>query len=259
MIYVESKDLFETSGGRLQFTVNKENGQYYNTYVYEFPDGVSPDRNLVNGGSHNLIDDSTGNVIGTYNFSKNPNTNKIECHITFHDDYINKAGDQINGHIQFDAEISKDRYDDNTQQIKYYENDQEIIIPPNQIVIPGGNNTLNYNIKSYKSYSGDGKNLKYKVSIESSKGTGGNIIIEDVISTDINITGLKSLNLTKNYNSTTAPTRVNSQNEVNRTPNSYYYDVNSKKLYMNLYSFLKSAIVCCLSELQLKIRCSRIL
>ena len=159
-------------------TVKKDSLDYY----YDYPEGIIVPDGLLEK-EKVLYDDNKR--AGVYWFEKIENDDGEEFYrvrIRFDEKYANNnESKDISGYIQFSGQIESSTVDDDGNIKIIGKDDVTLEIPNDEINYPDGE-TNRYGISTKKtgSYTEDGK-LKYKVTVESVKGTPGEIQFEDII------------------------------------------------------------------------------
>lgn len=180
--YTESTKTLTTDIG-LSFKISKETLLANDKYALELPDDTAWPSNLE-GSEYQGYDEDNHSLAYNYKFVQQDGKKYIV--ITFRDDYINSAGEDVTGTLNYTANIgSTYRKDDKSYSIKY--SDKATVEIPAKDVIPQ-KDEVSYDVKSSKSgkveYDGDQADLIYTVKVWSDKGTKGEITLKDALSGD---------------------------------------------------------------------------
>lgn len=180
--YTESTKTLTTDIG-LSFKISKETLLANDKYALKLPDDTAWPSNLE-GSEYQGYDEDNHSLAYNYKFVQQDGKKYIV--ITFRDDYINGAGENVTGTLNYTATIgSAYRKDDKSYSIKYSDN-ATVEIPAKEIVPQ--KDEASYDVKSSKSgkveYDGDQADLIYTVKVWSDKGTKGDIILKDALSGD---------------------------------------------------------------------------
>lgn len=180
--YTESTKTLTTDIG-LSFKISKETLLANDKYALELPDDTAWPSNLE-GSEYQGYDEDNHSLAYNYKFVQQDDKKYII--ITFRDDYINSAGKDVTGTLNYTATIgSTYRKDDKSYSIKY--SDKATVEIPAKDVIPQ-KDEVSYDVKSSKSgkveYDGDQADLIYTVKVWSDKGTKGEITLKDALSGD---------------------------------------------------------------------------
>ncbi|WFM81787.1 Cna B-type domain-containing protein [Streptococcus ruminicola] len=180
--YTESTKTLTTDIG-LSFKISKETLLANDKYALELPDDTAWPSNFE-GSEYQGYDEDNHSLAYNYKFVQQDGKKYIV--ITFRDDYINSAGEDVTGTLNYTATIgSTYRKDDKSYSIKYSDN-ATVEIPAKEIVPQ--KDEASYDVKSSKSgkveYNGDQADLIYTVKVWSDKGTKGEITLKDALSGD---------------------------------------------------------------------------
>lgn len=152
------------------------------SYYYEYEEGIIIPDDLLNIDKELL--DANSKTAGMRRFEKTPD-GKYRVYITFGQDYVSNAGDNITGYVFFKGQIDGNKADEDGKiDIKGSDN-VELVIPKDKITYPDSE-TNAYDISTSKEGKyevKDGK-LIYTVYVTSVKGTPDNILFEDTIKAD---------------------------------------------------------------------------
>lgn len=189
--YKKDTDYYETNL-RLDLNFPKDHftdGNY--GYYYNIPnDVVVPDRLI---GQQFTIEGKTGGkTAGTYHFVKNSD-GKYQILLDFNPDYINDAGDTMEGFLSFWGEVSGEAVRENGNiEVKFTES-KTLVIKSDQIKYDD-KETKNYDVKVSKagSFNINDDTLTYTVRISSVKGTPNPLKLTDILEAN----GLTVKNLT---------------------------------------------------------------
>lgn len=167
---------------RIDFAFDKEAVQRDGlNYYYEYPEGII----IPDGLFEKTYDlkDKDDKKAGVYHFEKTSD-GKYRVRIDFDEGYVNAAGDNITGYIQFAGQVDESKADDDGGIHIVGSDKVTMDIPKDEIQYPSGI-TNRYDLDTTKtgSYTKDGK-LVYEVSVTSDKGTPGDIEFEDNITAD---------------------------------------------------------------------------
>ena len=194
--YTESTNTLTTDIG-LSFGISKQALLANNNYALELPDDAAWPSNLE-GKDYPGYDEDDHSLAFDYKFVQQSGKKYIV--IKFRKDYINSAGENVTGTLNYTATIgTTERKGDGSYSIKY--SDTATVEIPAKEVVPQEDNAQ-YDVKSEKSgevkYDGDRAYLKYTVKVSSDKGTKGNITLKDTLSgyglDDIKIDDIKKNN-----------------------------------------------------------------
>ncbi|GAB6886484.1 hypothetical protein B279_02575 [Streptococcus equinus ATCC 33317] len=215
--YTESTNTLTTDIG-LSFGISKQALLANNNYALELPDDAAWPSNLE-GKDYPGYDEDDHSLAFDYKFVQQSGKKYIV--IKFRKDYINSAGENVTGTLNYTATIgTTERKGDGSYSIKY--SDTATVEIPAKEVVPQEDNAQ-YDVKSEKSgevkYDGDRAYLKYTVKVSSDKGTKGNITLKDTLSgyglDDIKIDDIKIDDIKKNNQSLGKDT-VNKVNAGNK-------------------------------------------
>lgn len=178
--YDKKKDYYETNLHLdLSFPKDLFTDENYG-YYFDIPDKVViPDRLI---GQEFTIEGKTGGkAAGTYRFVKN-NDGKYQILVDFNPDYINDAGDTMEGFLSFWGEVSGEAVRENGNiEVKFTES-KTLVIKSDQIKYDD-KETKNYDVKVSKagSFNINDDTLTYTVRISSVKGTPNPLKLTDIL------------------------------------------------------------------------------
>ncbi|WP_158914604.1 Cna B-type domain-containing protein [Streptococcus ruminicola] len=201
--YTESTNTLTTDIG-LSFGISKQALLANNNYALELPDDAAWPSNLE-GKDYPGYDEEDHSLAFDYKFVQQSGKKYIV--ITFREDYINNAGEDVTGTLNYTATIgTTERKGDGSYSIKY--SDTATVEIPAKEVVPQ-EDEASYDVKSSKygkvEYDGDQADLIYTVKVWSDKGTKGDITLKDALSgdslADIQISSIEIDSLKKNNQS----------------------------------------------------------
>ncbi|WP_423217624.1 peptidase [Streptococcus equinus] len=183
--YTESTKTLTTDIG-LSFAISKETLLANDKYALELPDDAAWPSNLEGNEYPGYDEENKYHPLLAFDYKFIQQDDKKYIIITFRDDYINSAGKDVTGTLNYTATIgSTYRKDDKSYSIKY--SDKATVEIPAKDVIPQ-KDEASYDVKSSKSgkveYNGDQADLIYTVKVWSDKGTKGEITLNDALSGD---------------------------------------------------------------------------
>lgn len=183
--YTESTKTLTTDIG-LSFKISKETLLANDKYALELPDDAAWPSNLEGNEYPGYDEENKYHPLLAFDYKFIQQDDKKYIIITFRDDYINSAGVDVTGTLNYTATIgSTYRKDDKSYSIKY--SDKATVEIPAKDVIPQ-KDEVSYDVKSSKSgkveYDGDQADLIYTVKVWSDKGTKGEITLKDALSGD---------------------------------------------------------------------------
>lgn len=151
------------------------------SYELKYPEGIIIPEDLFK--KTFTLEDENKKSAGTFYFVKNED-GTYSARIHFDQKYVDNAGDNIDGHLWFKGELSKNNVDENGNIVIKGEDKVTITIPKKDIEYPKDENA-NYNIdiKKSGSYNNETGKLEFIVYVSSIKGTPGNISFLDTIQT----------------------------------------------------------------------------
>lgn len=165
---------------KVNFKINKSDIQSkgYN-YELKYPEGIIVPDSLLNV-EHDLEDDSKV-AAGKFTFVKNEG-GTYSVRVKFNQQYVENAGETIDGHIWFKGRLSEKKVDDKGDIVIAGQDKMTLIIPKKDIEYPS-DETNKYNLKITKdgSYNRETGRLEYRVVVYSTKGTPESIDFSDVI------------------------------------------------------------------------------
>lgn len=164
----------------IDFEIPKGNIQSDNyNYEFKYPEGIIVPDNLND--TYALLD-SNDIEVAKYYFVKNAD-GTYSVKIKFDEKYINNAGNTIKGNIWFEGKLDGSKGDDSGNIVIKGEDSVDLDIPNKEIEYPE-DETNKYNIDVKKDGAViEGGKLKYTVTINSKKGTPGDIDFSDIIKT----------------------------------------------------------------------------
>lgn len=201
--YTESTNTLTTDIG-LSFGISKQALLANNNYALELPDDAAWPSNLEEK-DYPGYDEEDHSLAFDYKFVQQSGKKYIV--IKFRKDYINSAGENVTGTLNYTATIgTTERKGDGSYSIKY--SDTATVEIPAKEVVPQ-KDEVSYDVKSSKSgkveYDGDQADLIYTVKVWSDKGTKDEITLKDALSgdnlADIQISSIEIDSLKKNNQS----------------------------------------------------------
>ena len=165
------------------------------SYELKYPEGIIIPEGLFN--KTFTLEDENKKSAGTFYFVKNV-YGTYSARIHFDKDYVNNAGDKIDGHLWFEGELSKNNVDENGDIVIKGEDKVTITIPKKDIEYPKDENA-NYNIdiKKSGSYNNETGKLEFTVYVSSIKGTPDKIEFSDTITSTGMTLGTPEVTVTK--------------------------------------------------------------
>lgn len=151
------------------------------SYELNYPKGIIIPEGLFN--KTFTLEDENKKSAGTFFFVNNGD-GTYSARIHFDQNYVNKAGDKIDGHLWFEGELSKNNVDEKGDIVIKGEDNVTITIPKKDIEYPKDENaSYNIDIKKSGSYNNETGKLEFTVYVSSIKGTPGDISFLDTIQT----------------------------------------------------------------------------
>lgn len=236
--YTESTKTLTTDIG-LSFEISKQALLANNNYALELPDDAAWPSNLE-GKDYPGYDEDNHSLAFDYKFVQESGKKYIV--IKFRKDYINSAGENVTGTLNYTATIgTTERKGDGSYSIKY--SDTATVEIPAKEVVPQEDNAQ-YDVKSEKSgrveYDGDQADLIYTVKVSSDKGTKGNITLKDTLSgyglDDVTIDSITIDSIEKNNQSLDEDT-VNKANAGDKSFTITLPKLNAKESYEIKYHY----------------------
>lgn len=178
--YTESTNTLTTDIG-LSFGISKQALLANNNYALELPDDAAWPSNLE-GKDYPGYDEDNHSLAFDYKFVQEFGKKYIV--IKFRKDYINSAGENVTGTLNYTATIgTTERKGDGSYSIKY--SDTATVEIPAKEIVPQ-KDEASYDVKSSKygkvEYDGDQADLIYTVKVWSDKGTKGDVTLKDTLS-----------------------------------------------------------------------------
>lgn len=178
--YTESTNTLTTDIG-LSFGISKQALLANNNYALELPDDAAWPSNLE-GKDYPGYDEDDHSLAFDYKFVQQSGKKYIV--IKFRKDYINSAGENVTGTLNYTATIgTTERKGDGSYSIKY--SDTATVEIPAKEIVPQ-KDEASYDVKSSKygkvEYDGDQADLIYTVKVWSDKGTKGDVALKDTLS-----------------------------------------------------------------------------
>ncbi|SFR69865.1 hypothetical protein SAMN05216416_0793 [Streptococcus equinus] len=178
--YTESTNTLTTDIG-LSFGISKQALLANNNYALELPDDAAWPSNLE-GKDYPGYDEDNHSLAFDYKFVQESGKKYIV--IKFRKDYINSAGENVTGTLNYTATIgTTERKGDGSYSIKY--SDTATVEIPAKEIVPQ-KDEASYDVKSSKygkvEYDGDQADLIYTVKVWSDKGTKGDVTLKDTLS-----------------------------------------------------------------------------
>lgn len=151
-----------------------------NTIVYELPDKIL----LVEASSGNVYND-VGNKVGVYNI-----TTDGKITITFDDDYVsqNANGQQISGTVYFESSVSNIETEGKTTVELPFRDDLIYTL-----LIDGKTSDDLVVSKTATNVSNDSGTITYQIEVTSKNGTSASIILDDIMSSQLEYVGNLSI------------------------------------------------------------------
>lgn len=224
---------------RIDFTVTNTGGIADDTvFTYTYPSGVNIPENLLDGNfKHSFYDDNNRKLIGYYQFVKNPD-GTYTIQVKFDSDYIQIAGSNINGYIDFSGSLNSSSVGEDGKIHLDGSDDVDLTIEPDKITYPS-DETNQYNIDVSKGGSyieTNGDKLVYTVCIYTKKGTPGPINFTDTITMPSELgASLDDVKVEKGYRDYYGENSYNDLSlGVMETQPKYEYNQQTGQLTMNL-------------------------
>lgn len=165
------------------------------SYELKYPAGIIIPEGLFN--KTFTFEAENKKSAGTFHFVKNEN-GTYSARIHFDQNYVDNAGDMIDGHLWFEGELSKNNVDEKGDIVIKGEDNVTITIPKKDIKYPEDENA-NYNIdiKKSGSYNNETGKLEFTVYVSSIKGTPDKIEFSDTITSTGMTLGAPEVTVTK--------------------------------------------------------------
>ncbi|MCC8014451.1 MAG: LPXTG cell wall anchor domain-containing protein [Eubacterium sp.] len=172
-----------------------ELSKYNNIYTFSLPEGIVLTDSLLYESGNTKIYQGADYEKYVYYFTKNAD-GTYDVVIVFKDEYLDDiTTTNITGTLKIDAYIDSSYYDSETKTITVGKGSlsEEITITSENITWDE-NETLYSDLIMYKtaSYNSSEKTITYTIRVLTTKGTGGEVTISDVVTSSSALTGLSS-------------------------------------------------------------------
>lgn len=153
-------------------------------YYFEYPEGIIVPDDLLND-EHTLKDGDEKS--GTYRFEKTED-GKYRVYVKFDQNYVSSHTGQITGYIQFDGKVDGRKGQDDGSIKVVGKDDVTLEIDKDKITYPGNaTNKFDITTKKEGSYTAKNGKLVYRVTVNSLKGTPGEVEFIDQLKTDLTL------------------------------------------------------------------------